>query len=174
MKTTTAVTQRNQPGSIRLIPPEEFLQEAGKKFDAIARRAFELFEYNGHQLGHDVEDWFKAEAELFHPVHLDIAETDNTLTVKAEVPGFTERDLKISVEPHRLTIAGKRETHEEKKTGKTLYTERCSDDILRVVDLPKEVDPAASGITATCAQGVLTITLPEAPTPKVREIRVET
>jgi len=173
MKSAGAVTQTKQPSGVRLIPAEEFLQEASKRFDAIARRAFELFESSGHQPGHDIEDWFKAESELFHPVHLEIAEADTILTVKAEVPGFTEKDLKVSIEPRRLTIAGKRETHEDKKSEKMLYTERCSDEILRVIDLPKEVDPAASGVKATCAQGVLTVTLPEVPGQDTRDVKIE-
>ena len=32
--------------------------------DAIARRAYELFEKRGHELGHDLDDWLHAEQEL--------------------------------------------------------------------------------------------------------------
>ena len=32
--------------------------------DAIARRAFELYESRGREDGHDVEDWLEAEREL--------------------------------------------------------------------------------------------------------------
>ena len=56
-------------------------------YDSIARRAFEIFDNNGRWLGHDLEDWFRAESELLHPVHLEIAESDDNLTVRAEVPG---------------------------------------------------------------------------------------
>jgi HSP20 family protein len=173
MKGAAAVTQTNQPNGIEVVSPTAFFDEASKRFDAIARRAFELFESNGHNGGHALEDWLKAESEIFHPVHVEIAEADGALTVKAEVPGFTDKDLKISVEPNRLTISGKREGHSEKKSAKTLYTESCSDEILRVIDLPAEVDPSAKGVQATCTQGVLTVTLPEVAGPKVRQIKIE-
>ncbi len=173
MTTSTAVQRTERPTGIQLTRPEEMLKEMSKRFDAIARRAFEIFEQDGWQLGHDLENWFQAESELFHPVFLDISETGNALTVKAEIPGFAEKDIKISLEPRRLTITGKRETREEKKEKKTLYTEQRSNEIFRVVDLPKEVDPTASGVKATYDQGVLTVTLPEAPSGKGREIKIE-
>jgi HSP20 family protein len=142
-------------------------------FDAVARRAFEIFERNGRGLGHDLEDWFQAERELLHPVYLDISETDSALTVELEVPGFTEKDIEVSVEPRRLTVTGKRESREEKRKGKTVYSEQRSNEILRTVDLPCEVDLAHRAIKATYDQGVLTITLPKGGKGVVREIKVE-
>jgi HSP20 family protein len=173
MNPSTTVQRAERPSGIQRLRPEEMINEMTKKFGAIASRAFLIFENNGWQLGHDLENWFQAESELFHPLHLDVAEADNMLTVKAEIPGFTEKDIQISLEPRRLTITGKRETREEKKDKKTLYTERCSNEIFRVVDLPQEVDPSASGVKATYDQGVLTVTLPEVPSAKGREIKIE-
>lgn len=40
-------------------------------FDSVAQRAFAIFQSNGGSLGRDLEDWFQAERELFHPAHLD-------------------------------------------------------------------------------------------------------
>ena len=38
-------------------------------YNSIAKRAFEIFESNGRNFGHEFDDWFKAESELLHPVH---------------------------------------------------------------------------------------------------------
>jgi hypothetical protein len=38
---------------------------AGPRHDAIARRAYELYERRGRADGHDWEDWFNAERELW-------------------------------------------------------------------------------------------------------------
>lgn len=173
MSPATAVQRTDRPSGIRLVRPEEMLDQMHNMFDTIARRAFEIFERNGGQLGHDLEHWFQAETELFHPMHLEVTEADKTLTVKAEVPGFLEQDLQVSLEPRRVTITGKRESHEEKKTKKTVYSECRSNQIFRVVDLPQEVNPTASGVKATYDQGVLTLTLPEAESTKGREIKIE-
>jgi HSP20 family protein len=138
-------------------------------YDSIARRAFEIFDSNGRWFGHDLEDWFRAESELLHPVHFELAESDDNLTVRAEVPGFTTKEIDINVEPRRLTIAGKHEAHEEGKKGKTIYSERCATEILPVINLPAEVD--GSKVSAVLKDGVLNIELPKAPHAKA--VRVE-
>jgi len=138
-------------------------------YDSIAKRAFELFEGNGRWLGHELDDWFRAEAELLHPVHLEMRETEDSFAVEAEVPGFTDKDLEISVEPRCLKIAGKRETKEEEKKGKSIRSESCSDQILRVVDFPADVD--TSKVNANLKDGVLTIDLPKAE--HAKSVRIE-
>jgi len=119
-----------------------------------------------------LDDWLRAEAELLHPLHLEVSETDDALTVQAEVPGFSEKDIQVSIEPRRLTISGKRETIEERKKGKTTYSERCSDQIFRAMDLPVEVDTASSAVKAQYDRGVLTITLPKVEKVRGREIKL--
>jgi HSP20 family protein len=129
-------------------------------FDSVARRAFEIFESSGHALGHDLDDWLQAERELFHPAHLDVSESAEGFTVRAEVPGFTAKEVEINIEGGRLTISGKRETREERKDKKTIYSEHCSDHLLRVVDLPADVN--AEGAKASLKDGVLELELPKA------------
>lgn len=173
MKQSKAVQRATAAPFLRLVSADETLDRMKEAFDSIARRAFEIFEGNGRRFGRDLEDWLQAEAELLHPVHLEISETEQALTVRAEVPGFAEKDLEIDLEPRRLTIKGKRESLEEHKKGKTVYAERCSDEIFRVVDLPDEVDTASNAIKATYDKGMLTIALPKREKAKAREIKVE-
>jgi HSP20 family protein len=116
-----------------------------------------------------MEDWFRAESELLHPVHLEIAESDDHLSIRAEAPGFSTKEIELNVEPRRLTIAGKHEAREENKKGKTIYSELCANEILRVIDLPAEVD--SSKVSAILKDGVLKIELPKAPHAKA--VRVE-
>ena len=156
--TGTAVKRAEEPAK-----PAESLSAFDQLEDtlkAITRRAYELFESSGREFGRDLENWFQAERELLHPMHVNITETDGSLEVKAEVPGFTEKEIEIGVEPHRLTIAGKRETKKEEKKGKTVYAESCSNQILRSVILPVKVE--TEKVTANLKNGVLEITLPKA------------
>lgn len=88
-----------------------------------------------------------------------MTERDDALTVEAEVPGFSAKDLEVGLEPCRLTISGKKETKEEHKKGKTIYQEQCSDQLLRVIDLPTEIDSAKA--TATLNNGILEINIPK-------------
>ena len=166
---STAAQMAPAPTGLKVVHPETMLERLKKINDTIALRAFEIFESNGRPLGQHSEHWHQAEAELLHPVHIQMEESDEALTLRAEVPGFEARDLEISVEPRRLTISGKRETSEELKKGKAIYTERCADELLRVIELPTEVNGAKA--TATLKSGVLELSLPKAA--KTQLARVE-
>ena len=127
---------------------------------SIMRRAYELFDGNGRWFGNDLADWLRAEAEILHPLHLEVTESDDDVTVRAEVPDFTAKDLEIKVESQRLSIAGKRESKEESKKGKTIWSEHCAAYILRTVDLPTPVD--TTKVKAMVRDGLLTVELPKA------------
>jgi HSP20 family protein len=146
-----------------IAPPKpftaDFFQRSKEVYDSIGRRAFEIFESHGRVLGRDLENWLRAETELLHPIHLDLVESDREVTARAEVPGFDTKDLEIRLEPRRLAIAGKRETVTEHNGGKILYSERCADQVLRVIDLPAEVNPERT--RANLKDGVLEIAMPK-------------
>jgi HSP20 family molecular chaperone IbpA len=148
---------------------DDFCQRSKEISDSIARRAFEIFESSGRISGRDHDDWLKAEAELLHPIHLDIAESHEAVTVRVEVPGFSAKDLDIRLEPRRLAITGERETREDRKTEKNLYSERCVDQVFRVIDLPAEVDPEKT--TATLKDGILQLAMPK--TVAARNVKAE-
>lgn len=156
MAETAAVKRAEEP--MRPIKYGTVFDQIQDTFNALSRRAYEIFESNGRAFGRDLGDWFQAERELLHPVHVHIEESDDSLSVRAEVPGFTEKELEVNVEPRRLTITGKREAKKEEK-GRTVYTERCCDQVLRIVDLP--VDIETDKVTATLKNGVLEFTLPK-------------
>ena len=170
MTAQSATAMQTTKGSVPVRQSSgDSFEQFDRIYDSITQRAFELFEGNGRWLGHDLEDWLRAEAELLHPVHLEMRESDGSISVEAEVPGFTARDLEISVEPRRLRIAGKRETKEEEKKGKIIRSEMCADQILRAIDLPADVD--TSKVSATLKDGLLTIDLPKAA--HAKSVRVE-
>jgi HSP20 family protein len=168
---TTTVLQRTEekPATIQPVKFENLAERVNNLFQTVAKRAYQIFEGNGRTFGHDIEDWFKAEMELLHPVHVEITQSGEELEVRAEVPGFSEKEIEVSVEPQRLTITGKRETNKEEKKGKTVYEESCSNQILRTVELPMAVD--ADKVTATLKNGILQMTMPKAARGKTIEIK---
>ena len=169
-KQSVAVMQpAKEAAPMKLLPGSDLFDRIQDVSNSIARRAFEIFEDRGRAFGHDLEDWLRAESEFLHPIHLDIAESDDAVTVRAEVPGFSAKELEVGVEPHRLTISGKREASEERKGKKTIYSEHCRNQIFRAVDLPAEVD--TSKVTANLKDGVLELSMPKAT--EVHKVRVE-
>ncbi len=167
---STAVQRATEPSTVKLVEPQTLFERINRMHDDIAHRAFEFFESAGSVFGRELDHWFKAEAELLHPAHVSISESDEALSVEAEVPGFGAKELEVSLEPRRLTISGRKEIgKEEKKKGKTIYKEQCSSELLRVIDLPAEVNPAKT--TATLKNGVLELDMPK--TAQARTTRVE-
>jgi HSP20 family protein len=160
MKSSTAAQHEKQQIAVQAGTPEALLEEASRAFDAISRRAFEIFESNGRLNGHDVDDWLKAEAELYQPVTFDISDAGPSLSVKTQVPGFTEKELTVSAEPRHLAISGRHESSQERRTPETVQSETWCKRLFRMVELPTEID--AAKVTAKLEDGVLAISMPKA------------
>ena len=162
----------SSPTSLRVVDPEALFSRMNELYDAIAQRAFEIFEQDGGQTGRDRDNWFRAEQELLHPVHVSITDSDGALTVEAEVPGFSPEELRVSLEPKRLTIAGKKtSSNDGKGKEETIYEEHCCSEILRVIELPAEVDPTKAA--ATLKNGILDLKLPKAASRKATQVAVQ-
>jgi HSP20 family molecular chaperone IbpA len=170
---STAVQTALEPTALSLVEPKTLFDRINRLHENIARRAFEIFENDGGSWGRDLDHWFRAEAELLHPTHVTVAESDDAVSVQAEVPGFSANELEVSLDPRRLTVSGKKETSkEDKKKGKTVYQEKCSSELLRIIDLPVEVDAAKT--TATLKNGILAVNMPKGVQAKNTRIEVET
>jgi HSP20 family molecular chaperone IbpA len=126
---------------------------------SIARRAFDLFASSGFSNGHDLADWFSAESEFLQPVPVEISENDKELTVSADLPGFTEKDIEVRVDPERVVITGQREDLSEDKKNGLVFSERHSKQVFRSVTLTSEVEPQKA--TASLLNGELEIKLPK-------------
>jgi HSP20 family protein len=169
---STAVQTALARKELAPVEPNTFWDRVNRIHESIARRAFEIFESDGGFWGRDLDHWFKAEAELLHPTHITVTESDDAVNVEAEVPGFNANDLEVSLDPQRLTISGKRETtKEDKRKGKTVYQEKCSSELLRIVDLPAGVD--ATKATATVKNGILSLSLPKGAPAKTTHVDVK-
>ena len=153
---------------VRVVKYDTILDQIDETFNALARRTYAIFDNNGRIFGRDLDNWLQAERELLHPVALNINENDEVFTVKGEVPDFTEKEIEVALENGRLTITGKRQSLQEETKGKTVCAECRSDQILRIVDLPAEIE--AGKATATLRNGMLELKLPKVA--KVQPVRI--
>ena len=152
-----------------LVSVHELFEHTQDVSNLIARRAFQIFENRGRAHGNDREDWFLAESELLTPVKFHLSESGEQLTARAEVPGFNRQEIKVSVEPHRLSISGKAAPHEDPPSGKHAHSLKHEHLMFRVIDLPTEVD--LSKAKATFCDGTLEVIMPKAAPAK--SVRVE-
>ena len=55
-----------------------------------------------------MEECLQAESELLAPVSIAMSESEDRITVRANVTGFEPHELEVSVEPSRITIFGRK------------------------------------------------------------------
>ena len=102
---------------------------------------------------------------------IDIAEDENSIIFRAEVPGCNAEDIDISVYGNTLTISGEKKLSEEKKEKGYYHVESSYGSFRRELTLPTDVDP--DKIDATCKNGVLSINLPKAAQAKAIKVKVK-
>ena len=103
---------------------------------------------------------------------IDIAETDNEIIVKVEIPGVDSKEMDISIVDDKLTIKGEKKEEKEEK-GKSYHrVERSYGSFTRTIALPAHVK--TDEIVAKNHQGVLEITLPKMEEAKTKKITVKT
>jgi len=108
------------------------------------------------------EEWFPA---------VDVSESDDKITVKAEVPGMEAKDIEISMVGDTLTIKGEKKSEREEK-GETYHmVERSYGSFCRSLRVPAVVD--ADKVEATYKNGVLTVVLPKKEEVKPKAIQIK-
>ncbi len=115
--------------------------------------------------------WHKHSFGMGWSPDIDIAETDNDIIVKAEIPGVDPKEINISITGDTLTIKGeKREVKAEK--GKSYYRlERSCGRFARSIDLPSQI--LTDKVEAKENRGVLEITPPKMEKAKTKTITVK-
>ena len=88
---------------------------------------------------------------------LEVHHTDKAVTVTAELPGVTDKEIDISVTGPVLTISGEKKSENERKDGEYFRSERSYGSFSRSVTLPFDID--ADKVGTTFKDGVLTLTI---------------
>ncbi len=106
-------------------------------------------------------------------IDLNVAETDKTVEVTAEIPGVDIKDIDVQLKDGVLTIRGEKKSEKEEKDKNYHLVERSYGMFERSFDLPVEV--WADKVEASFDKGVLKVVLPKAPEAqaKVQKIAVK-
>jgi HSP20 family protein len=117
-----------------------------------------------------LEEWWPDGGKLFTP-ELDVAETDTTVEVSAELPGMKPEEINVEVENGQLWISGEKKEEKEEK-GKTYHrVERRYGSFRRMLPIPASVDPEK--VEASFREGVLKITLAKTEEAKAKHVEVK-
>ena len=101
---------------------------------------------------------------------VDLFEREDSLVLKADLPGLSEEDVQIEVRDNVLTISGERKAEFEDKQNGYYRVERSFGRFARTLTLPDGVN--ADAIAASFDNGVLEVTIPKPEERKPRRIEI--
>jgi HSP20 family protein len=102
---------------------------------------------------------------------VDILETEDALTLKADLPDVDVNDIDIRVENNMLTLRGQRKFVKDDRVKGWHRIERSYGEFTRTFQVPPTVD--TEKVAADYKNGVLTISLPRKESSKPRQVKVE-
>ena len=127
-------------------------------FDQLREEMDRMFEMPAPRFG--LAPW--REVAFVPPI--EIEEKDNTLFVKADLPGMKKEHVKVDVAPEGVTITGERKEEKEEKKEGYFRTERLYGSFERFV--PLRDGAVLDKALAEFKDGVLTVTVPLGNVPK--------
>lgn len=102
---------------------------------------------------------------------IDVYETEENVTVKAELPGLDTKDVDITVDEDALTIKGERKFSDEVKRENYHRVERRYGMFERTVLLPAAIKKEQ--VKAVFKDGVLEVVLPKVEKTLPKRVKVE-
>ena len=90
----------------------------------------------------------------------DLSETEDTLIVEMEIPGFNPADVNVTLKDQLLTVRGEVKRETERSEKRVVHRECMHSTFVRAITLPTAVDTART--KAVFQHGMLTVTLGKA------------
>jgi HSP20 family molecular chaperone IbpA len=150
---------RAENGSELIVETEKLFDRMNELYRRIESRAYEFFEERGYEIGHDTEDWFRAESEFLLQIPVEIRESDTTIMALAEMPGFDEKEITVNLKTHHLLITARMEGSAEDKSDEPVSREQNSKVVFYSFTLPCAVE--ADRAKAIFKDGLLEISMPK-------------
>ena len=129
-------------------------------FDHLRRRMDRLLEDFVHGDGNEQQRWMPS---------VDVMEDKERYLIRADVPGLSKDNIKITLQDNVLTITGEKKQDREQKERSYHLIERSYGQFTRTFTLPSKVDQ--NSIAAEFKDGVLEISLPKSSEAKAKEIQ---
>ena len=131
--------------------------EPARELDSLQADMNRLFDsfFGGRRSSGGVQRWVPA---------MDLIENEDSLVLRADLPGLSEDDVNIEVKDGVLTVSGERKSESEEKTEGYHRIERSFGGFSRSLSLPQGVE--ADQVSADFDNGVLEVRIPK---PKERQ-----
>tara|TARA_Y100000588_G_scaffold393376_1_gene509121 strand:+ start:3747 stop:4187 length:441 start_codon:yes stop_codon:yes gene_type:complete len=114
---------------------------------------------------------FGANSSLHSTFPIDVTETNSTVNIIAEIPGFNKSNIRVEIEDNKLQIEAIADESIKNKDDEYLLQERQVGSLKRTLKLPIEIDSANS--SSSYKNGILEITLPKEEKAQLKQITVD-
>jgi HSP20 family protein len=115
-------------------------------------------------------EWPRWKGEEWVPT-FNFYEKEGKYFLTAEIPGVEKNDLAISIDHNVLTISGRKETKKEEEGANYYLRESSYGSFSRSLRLPGDVQEEK--VEASFKDGVLSVVIPQAETPKTKKIEIK-
>ncbi|MDR2461402.1 MAG: Hsp20/alpha crystallin family protein [Deltaproteobacteria bacterium] len=102
---------------------------------------------------------------------INIHETDDNITLTAELPGVKVEDLELSIKSDTLSLKGEKKVDERPAEANFFRQERIFGSFRRSITLPAKIDPDKA--EAKLKNGIIIITLPKAAEAKAHQVSIK-
>lgn len=149
--------QKVEDQALKTLPVFEQIE---RRIEEVRRRAFELFERRGCELGHACEDWLQAEREIFGWPAAEMIEKDREYEFQMALAGFDAKAVQVTASPSEIIVHAQNELDKKTEESNVVWTEFVSSDVYRRFEIPQPIE--VDKTRATLDKGILRITAAKA------------
>jgi len=154
---STVAVQKVEDDALKSLP---VFEEIEKHLKDVRRRAFDLFEGRGCELGHELEDWLKAEREVFGQCAAEMVETEKEYELQMALAGFDAKEVQVTASPSVIVVHAQTKAEKRTENSNVVWTEFGSHDVYRRFEMPQPVN--VENTTATLDKDILRIRVAKA------------
>lgn len=128
--------------------------------ERVRQRAFAIFQRRSSGDGAAaIDDWLRAERDLMLSAQSELIEKDSQFQLRVAMPGFNEKNIKVTAMPGALIVSAEARHQHEKEEGNVHFCEFGEKSLFRRFDLPNNID--VDKVKAQLDKGVLQVTAPK-------------
>jgi HSP20 family protein len=135
------------------------------------RRAYDIFERNGHSFGQELDNWLTAERELIWRPAIELRETDGEFVLEAAISGVDPKDIDIEVTSDDIVLKAETKREHIEKQGTLHISEFELGKMFRSVHLPRKIN--TDKVNAEFKNGLLRLTAEIAEEARGKKIKPE-
>jgi len=134
-------------------------QGLNQKLADVRQRAFDFFQARNPDTGNSLEDWFRAEKEVFGDCAAEFSDIGKAYEMRVTLPGFAAKNVDVTVSPDEVVVHARTNQKHEHSDKSVVWSEFESRDVLRSFQLPGAVEDGT--VAATLEDGILRIVAPK-------------